>query len=641
MTQLIDLGLDFETYYDGDYSLRKMENAQYVMDPRFEVMGFSLKLPGQPAQWFTGNMEYLKSVLSAIPWHKVRVIAHNVRFDGAILEWRFGFKPAAYLCTMVGSRPHFVPKTGSASLDSIGQHLKLKAKGNAVHKMLGKHRDDLTPDEMREYGVYCSGDTEIACGIADELNRVLPVEEQQLIDLTLKKYLRPRLRLDGAKLIERINALAAERNEMLARIERDYKVNAATLRSRDKFAKVLIDLGVTPPMKASKPTKTNPQGGQTYAFAKDDLAFKELLVHPDIRVRELCRAKLTMSSSLEQSRLCRLLDLHNTMDGLLPVPMVYYGAHTGRFSGDEKINLLNLPRVEWAKDKSKLKKGHLRFALIAQAGYSVIAADFSNIEARLVATLAGQDDLVEKFRKGEDIYSWFASLIYGFAVNKKDHPLERFVGKTCILGLGYGMGWKKLQMRLASDADNPVVLTDEEARRIVYLYRSTFPKIKECWDTLDALARKFLVDPTGMFVWKNLMFMHERIILPNGMPIMYPDIAMGPEGLYFRSRKFKALSEDEVLDWQDGNRIWGGSFLENICQALARIIATRSEMRLARINVPAALQVHDELVFHVPSQTVNICKQAIEFEMTKTVDWMPNLPIAVEMNHGESYGDAK
>jgi DNA polymerase family A len=638
MTQLIDLGLDFETFYDGDYSLRKMENAQYVMDSRFEVIGFSLKLPGQPAQWYSGTMDYLKGVLSNIPWHKVRVIAHNVRFDGAILEWRFGFKPAAYLCTMVGSRPHFVPKTGSASLDSIGQHLKLQAKGNAVHKMLGKHRDDLTPDEMREYGIYCAGDTEIACGIADELNRVLPIEEQQLIDLTLKKYLRPRLRLDGAKLIDRINALDAERNEMLARIERDYKVNAATLRSRDKFAKVLEGLGVPPPMKASKPTKTNPQGGQTYAFAKDDLAFKELLIHPDIRVRELCHAKLTMSSSLEQSRLRRLLDLHNTMDGMLPVPMVYYGAHTGRFSGDEKINLQNLPRVEWDKATKKLKKGHLRFALRAQPGYSVIAADFSNIEARIVATLAGQDDLVEKFRNGEDIYSWFATLIYGYPVNKKDHPLERFVGKTCILGLGYGMGWKKFLLKMLQEG---VQMDEKEARRIVYLYRDTFPKIKQCWETLDALAAKFLTDPTGMYIWKNLMFMHERIILPNGMPIMYPDIAKGPEGLYFRSRKFKALSEDEVLDWQDGNRIWGGSFLENICQALARIIATRSEMRLASINVVAALQAHDELVFHVPTKLVDICKRAIEHEMTKSVDWMPNLPIAVEMNHGESYGDAK
>lgn len=632
MNDLIDIGLDFETYYDNEYSLRKLENAQYVMDERFESMGFSLKLPGQPAKFYTGSYEQQKAILATIPWHKVRVVSHNARFDGSILEWRFGFKPAAYLCTMVGSRPHFVPKTGSASLESIGAYLRLQAKGNAVHKMLGKHRDDLGTDELKEYGDYCITDTVITVGIAEELNRVLPEDEQWIIDSTIKKYLRPRLRLDGAKLVERIHELDAERYEMLRRIERDYGVTADQLKSRDKFAKVLTALGVAVPM------KTNPKGTMTYAFAKNDPGFKELLIHPNVAVRELCHAKLTMSSSLEQARLRRLLDLHNTMGGMLPVPMVYYGAHTGRFSGDEKINLQNLPRVVWDKVSKKLKKGHLRFALVAQQGYSVIAADFSNIEARLVAALAGQDDLVEKFRNGEDIYSWFATLIYGYPVNKKDHPVERFVGKTCILGLGYGMGWKKF---LAKMLEEGIEMDEREAKRIVYLYRDTFPKIKECWATLDALAAKFLVNPSGMFVWKNLTFLHERIVLPNGMPIMYPDIARGPEGLYFRSRKFKALSDDDELDWQDGNRIWGGAFLENICQALARIIATGAEQRLAAMNIPAALQVHDELVFAVPTILVEKVKQAIATEMTKPVNWMPSLPIAVELNHGASYGDAK
>ena len=237
MTQpLIDLGVDFETYYDGDYSLRKLENAQYVMDGRFEIMGVSLKLPGQPAQFITGTIDELKQSLTTIPWDRVRVISHNVRFDGAILEWRLGFKPAAYLCTMVGSRPHFVPKTGSASLDAIGQHLKLRAKGNVVHKMAGKHRDALTAEEWKEYAEYCKIDTEIACGIAEELNNVLPYEEQVLIDLTLKKYLRPRLLLDGKVLVQRLHDLDAERAELVKRIETTYGVTVDQLKSRDKFA---------------------------------------------------------------------------------------------------------------------------------------------------------------------------------------------------------------------------------------------------------------------------------------------------------------------------------------------------------------------------------------------------------------------
>lgn len=638
MTNLIDIGLDFETFYDQEYSLKKIENAQYVMDGRFESMGFSLRLPGHKAQWITGDYDTQKRALSKIPWDKVRVISHNARFDGSILEWRFGFKPAAYLCTMVGSRPHYVPLTGSQSLDSISQHLKLQAKGNAVLKMLGKHRTDLSKLETEEYGVYCCVDTDNACDIAIQLTQILPLEEQELIDLTLKKYLRPRLKLDGEKLMARITDLDLERKTMLDRIMQRYSVDEDTLRSRPKFAAVLQARGVAVPMKPTKPTKAHPMGGETYAFAKDDLGFKDLLIHPDPGVRELCEAKQTCSSSMEQSRLRRLLDLHNTMNGFLPVPMVYYGAHTGRFSGDESINLQNLPRVERDKETKQITKGHLRFALCAQPGYSIIAADFSNIEARIVATLARQMDLVKGFRNGEDIYSWFATLIYGYPVNKVDNPIERFVGKTCILGLGYGMGWKKFLLKMLQSG---ITMDAKEAQRIVYLYRATYAKIPELWKGLDQLAGKFLIDPAGMYEWRNLIFARERIILPNGMPIQYPDLAMGPEGLYFRSRKFKALNDGESLNWEDGARIWGGGFCENISQALARIIATRAELRLAKLGLPAALQAHDELVFHVPTECVDISKRAIEYEMIRPVDWMPDLPIAIEIKHGHSYGDAK
>lgn len=630
-SQLIDIGLDFETFYDAEYSLKKLENAQYVMDGRFESMGFSIKLPGQKSVWVTGDFETQRQALGKIPWHKTRVITHNARFDGSILEWRFGFKPAAYLCTMVGSRPHFVPRTGSQSLESIGQHLKLQAKGTAVYKMSGKHRTDLTEEEMQEYGAYCCGDTDIAVGIAEHLVRVLPLEEQELIDLTIKKYLRPRLKLDGAKLIERIKEMDSERQTLLNDIFNKYQVTAQQLKSRDKFAEVLKARGVVIPM------KLNPKGLLTFAFAKDDLGFRDLLIHPDPAVRELCQAKLVTSSSMEQARLRRLLDLHNVMNGNLPVPMVYYGAHTGRFSGDESINLQNLPRVE--RDKSKrVVKGHLRFAVRAHEGYSVVAADFSNIEARIVATLAGQTDLVLGFKNNEDIYSRFATQVYGYQVNKRDHPVERFVGKTCILGLGYGMGWRKFLLKMLQSG---ITMDEREAKRIVYLYRETYPQIPKLWKTFDQLAARFLVDPSGMYVWRNMTFARERIILPNGMPIQYPDIAMGPEGLYFRSRKFKALSADEKLDWQDGNRIWGGGFCENVSQALARIIATRAEMRLTKLGLPVALQAHDELVFHVPDACVEISKRAIEYEMTRPVDCLPDLPIAVEIGSGKTYAECK
>ena len=630
---LIDVGVDFETYYDADYSLKKMENVQYVLDHRFEVIGVSIKFPDLAARWITGTFDQIKAELSEIDWSKVRVVAHNARFDGSILEWKFGFKPAAYLCTMVGSRPHLVPKIGSQGLEAVSEHLNLPAKGKAVHAMVGKHRTDMTPQELDDYGAYCIRDTENACSIAEYLVTILPVDEQRLIDLTLKKYIRPKVLLDRTKLVERINELTRERDDLFAGIEDTYGMTLKDLRSRDKFAAFLRKRGVDPPMKFNK------DNVRTYAFAKDDPDFKDLLTHPNIAVREVSNAKMTASSTQELSRLQNLLSIHDTTGGKLPVPMVYYGAHTGRFSGDGGINLQNLPRVERYKD-GRLKRGHLRYAIKAQPGYSIIAADFSNIEARIVATLAGQQDLIDAFKYGHDVYSQFATTIYGYPVNKKDHPLERFVGKTCILGLGYGMGWKKFHRKMIQEG---VIMDEIEARRIVYLYRNTYPAIPALWKALEYRVAKFCTDPKSMFAEREFIFASDRIVLPNTMPITYPDIARGGDGLYFRSRKFRYIAdaEQDKLTEAEGNKLWGGSITENVSQALARIIATRAELKLTDLGLPCVMQAHDELVFHVPTGLVEKVTPVIESVMTEVVPWLPKLPVAVEINHGATYGDAK
>jgi DNA polymerase len=633
---MIDIALDFESYYDSEYSLKKLNNAEYVMDPKFESMGFSIKIGGKPTQWVSGDFQYQHRILSQVPWDRVRLIAHNARFDGSILEWKFKLRPHSYLCTMVGSRPHLVPKTGSMSLEAVSNYLGLPPKGQTVHLMTGKHRGDLSQQELADYGAYCTRDTENAWSIAQELIKILPEDELTLIDLTLKKYLRPVLKLDGKKLVARIEEMKIERSTLLNNIHGKYGVTKQMLSSRPQFAAVLESYGVTVPMKAPSP-KTKKQE-PTYAFAKDDLEFKALLVHSDPRVRELCAAKLTVSSSQEQSRLGRLLSLHNVMNGNLPVPLVYYGAHPGRFSGDEKINLQNLQRV--SRDKQgKLIKGHLRYCVVARPGYTLIAADFKNIEARIVATLAGQEDLVKGFKNNEDVYSAFASDIYGYQVNQAQFPQERFVGKTCVLGLNYGLGYLKFLLKMQQEG---VDMTEREAKRIVYLYRDRYPKIKTLRETLDTLAFKYLINPGSLHIWKDLTWMHERILLPNGMPICYPDIAWSKteNSLYYRSRKYQALADNQ-LSLESGTKIWGGTFLENIAQALARIIATRAELKLTKIGLPVVLQAHDELVFQVPDCIVQAAIVAINQVMTEPVEWLPELPIAVDIKHGPSYGECK
>lgn len=659
MSNIIDLCIDFETYYDDEYSLRRMENAEYIMDPRFEIMGVSLRSPGQAkAIFLTGDMKTIHAALDKLPWERIRVVSHNGRFEGSILEWRLKFMPHSYFCTMVGSRPHFVPYCGSQSLAAIADYLGLGKKGSYVINMKGRHRNDLSPGELLQYGDYCVQDTDLCHGIKEHLMPILPIEEQVMIDLTIKKYLRPSLTLDRNALSERLQQIELDKGTLENELWRNYKITSDIIRSRPKFADVL---GKAMGDLSKVPTKLNKKNKITYAFAKDDIAFKALLADTNPKVRDLVKAKMTLSSTLEESRLNSLIAMHDTMNGFLPVPLVYYGAHTGRLSGDHGINLQNLPRIEYDDVTKLLKKGHLRFAVTCQEGYSLVAADFSNIEARIVATLAGQWDLVTAFSQGRDIYAEFASKIYGYKVNKKDHKTERFVGKTCILGLGYGMGYQRFHLKMLQEG---IIMTFEEARRIVQLYRRTYSMIPELWGSFETLVKRHCTQRTGLMpsALAGIVFAHERMILPNGMPIIYPDLKLKGRDLVFNKRMFSdddtqygTADLEAAMDWSEQSQfgarggvfvgyeraLWGGTVLENAAQALAGIIAKRAELKLAAKNLPAALQVHDELLWRVPTKIVDKVIPIIDKIMTEPVDFMPKLPIAVEIHHGRSYGECK
>lgn len=625
---MLDVVLDFELYYDKDYSLERMPTTEYVLDPRFEIIGAGLRTPDGKDHWITGDSNHVRAeLLRLVPdWSAVRVVSHNARLEAAILEWRLNIRPGAYFCTMVGARPHVLPYARSVSLDAVAKYLGVGRKGDYVSKAKGKHRGDFLDTELFDYGQYCIGDVDLAAQNFDKLDDWLPIEEQETMDLTIKKFVRPKLMLSVEALNKRLGEIAVAKERLTALLEKEpYNCTLKDVRSRPKFAALLKRLGVEPPMKLNK------KGEATYAFAKDDLAFKELLTHDNEHVQHLVRAKMALSSTMEEGRIKRLTRIAELTDGILPVPLVYYGAHPGRLAGDDEINLQNLPRVEY-KD-GVLKKGHLRFCLVAPPGYSIVAADFSNIEARIVATLAGQLDLVEGFRSGRDIYAEFATEIYGYLVTKGTHPIERFVGKTCILGLGYGMGHAKFHLKVLQEG---IKMDAREAARIVQLYRTRYHKIPQLWRALEGMAHTYMVKKDSMHPSGPFIFAHERIILPNDMPIIYPRLRWSGDGFKFDSR-FVTATDGIPAD----RKIWGGMFLENVSQALARIIASRAELKLARMNLPTALQAHDELVWVVPTAVVDKVKSAVAMVMTQTVDFLPSLPVAVEVKHGPTYGDAK
>lgn len=599
--------IDFETYYDANYSLSKLTYAEYINDSRFEVIGVAIKINDSPAKAFFHGDEAIRMALRACQLDKSIVICHNAQFDGAILETYYGVKPKQYFCTMMAARALYRPFTnrGSVALSRLAEHLGIGVKGIEVVLARGLRRQDFSAPELRQYAEYCKNDADITYKLYKLMKGELPQDEHDLIDLTIKKYTRPQLMLDKAILEERLATHLLEKDALL---ERSGISDPAELRSNIKFAELLKSLGVVPPTKVSLRT-----GQTTYAFAKTDKGLKDLLQHHNPQVVALVEARLGHKTSIEQSRIQRFLYLANLPAPLLPVAILYYGAHTGRYSGTQKINLQNLTRGS-----------ALRKAVQAPAGYKIAAGDLSQIEARIIAVLAGQWDLVRAFARGEDVYCLFASKLYGRTIVKDVDDAERFVGKTCILGLGFGMGAEKFYNTVEI---NPMVnMTEAEAERTVSVYRTSYSKIPHLWRLMEQ-ALQHMVMGTRMDIGP-VYTQFEAIVLPNGMKMNYPGLTKTMDGWVYRSPR-------------GDKKIYGGALTENVVQALARIILGYAELRLAKRGLFAALQVHDELVYSVKNENVELITRAIEVALNATVPWMPDLPVASEVKSGQSYADAK
>ena len=612
--------IDFETYYDKDYSLSKMTTEAYIRDPRFEVVGVSVKVNNQETDWYSGADP--GGFLNAIDYSDKAILAHNTAFDGAILSWHFGIKPKLWLDTLSMARPLHSMTVGG-SLKALATYYKLGDKGDEVIRALGMRRRDFTPEQMDAYAGYCIQDTNLTYRLFKKMARQFPHEELMVIDQTIRMYTEPKLVLDPVVLDAHLEGIYERKEALLAKLGGEEKAKKF-LMSNNKFAGLLRALGAEPPMKTSPTT-----GKRTYAFAKNDTAFTALLDHPKAAVRTVVEARLGTKSTIEETRTKRFLEISDR--GPLPIMLNYYGAHTGRFSGGDKVNLQNLPRG-----------GALRRALAAPDGHVVVACDSSQIEARLVAYLAGQNDLVQSFREGRDVYSEFASDVYQRPVTKAD-KVERHVGKTCILGLGYGMGAAKFQHSLATGFIT-VKVDEPEAQKIVRLYRNKYHRIQAFWNrcnhALNGLAAGGHGDMCDLIAYDV-----EGVVLPNGMRIRYPALRRTASGFEYINdartyRKFiraRVAGETPELSW---TKLYGGKVVENITQAVARIVVSEQMAKIG-LRYPVALQVHDEVVCVVPEDEADACKDFMMGIMSTPPKWAPDLPVACEADVGVNYGDAK
>jgi DNA polymerase I-like protein with 3'-5' exonuclease and polymerase domains len=420
--------LDFETYYAQDYTLSKGTTEEYIRSPRFEVIGVAVKVNDGPTEWFSGTHEETRAFLSRYDWANSFALAHNTMFDGAIMSWRFGIKPKVWLDTLCMARALHGVEVGG-SLKAVAERYGVGEKGNEVVNAKNKRLADFTREELSRYASYCVNDVDLTRDVFKIMVEKFPKQELKLIDLTLRMFIDPVLDLDTGLLETHLDKIKDWKDELLDKSG----TTKEDLMSNPKFAELLKGLDVDPPMKISPTT-----GKETYAFAKTDEGFKALAEDEDVRVQALVAARLGNKSTLEETRTQRFIDISKR--GLLPVPIRYYAAHTGRWGGDDKINLQNLPSR--GPNAKALKR-----SIIAPEGQMIVEADSAQIEARVLAWLAEQEDLVTAFANKEDVYRKMASKIYG--VQEEDVTKEqRFVGKTTILGAGYGMGAPKFQLQL-------------------------------------------------------------------------------------------------------------------------------------------------------------------------------------------------
>lgn len=602
------LTIDFETYYDREFSLTKLTTEEYIRDNRFETIGVSVQVNDGKPKWFSGKTEDLYQFLKEYDWGNSLALAHNAMFDGAILNWIFNIKPKGWLDTLSMARALHGTEVGG-SLAVLAKHYDIGQKGDEVIHALGKRRIDFSDADLARYGAYCSNDVALTYDLFGYMSNGFPQTELRLIDQTIRMFTEPELRLDVKVLKTHLLELQQRRKELVQNF------SEADLMSNQKFAAILTAWGVEPPTKISPTT-----GKTTFAFSKTDEEFKALLDHPNVEVQNLVASRLGAKSTLEQTRTERLLGI--AYRGELPVPLRYYAAHTGRWGGDDKLNLQNLPR------SSPLKK-----AIIAPDKYQIVDSDSSQIEARTLAWLAGQDDLVDAFEKGEDVYKIMASAIYNKPVNDitKD---ERFVGKTTILGAGYGMGAKKFQAQLKNFK---VEVELEEAQRIIDTYRETYPKIRRLWfDAGEALSA--IMNNQQTFLGRDDLLAVEGtkgIKLPNGLYIRYPNLRMhtaeegGKSELVYDTRRGKQTVP---------NRIYGGKVVENVCQALARIIIGEQMLLVAK-KYRVVMTVHDAIACLVPEMEIDNGVEYVELCMKIRPSWAPELPLNCEAGHGYSYGD--
>ena len=663
------VSLDFETFYDADYTLSKLSTSEYVRDERFEASMVGIKIGNKKTKVVPHNK--IAAELAAINWETHSVLCHNVQFDGFILSHHYGVFPKRYYCTLGMARGLHSNEIG-AGLHDVSLFYGGKGKiDGGVEGMKGMRFKELFANKplWKRSAEYCANDVDEMFRIFCAMHPLFPAKEMDLIHMTARMFCAPVLKIDIPRVQTEYEREVTRREELLLNLlnprdyddvldgkdkklegkERDMRIVKKVVGSNERFVALFEAIGIARdqlPRKLSPAWMKKNQAEReeaidskwAFAFAKDDLDFINMPeqvweyfphldpANPDDvleaaglseKLQQLIDTRIAVKSTTNITRAERFLKAGaNGMS--LPVGYAYYRAHTGRWGGNNKMNMQNLTRG-----------GELRLSILAAKGHQMAVADSGQIEARVNAWLWDQFDLLDAFRDKRDVYSEFATDIYGRKITKEDKN-DRHVGKVCVLGLGYQMGAPKLQMTLAKGAlgGPKIALSIDQCQHIVNTYRRKYYAIKQGWDRSKDFIEHMANPGLEPLQYKCLEIGFEYIRLPNGMCLKYPDLRM--------AKGEKGWDEWSYQSGDIRKKIYGGLLCENLVQALARIIVAE-QMLMIDTKYPVVMTTHDEAVTHPKTKDAAKCYAFMEKCMTTPLWWCPEIPLAAEGGFAENY----
>lgn len=617
--------IDFETFYDPatKYSLTSMTAIEYVMDDRFEIILVSCKRNDEDTEWFSGSHDETRDWLLSKGVAEGAACGHNMSEFDALILMRLGIRPRRFICTLQVARMLGIADAAGGSLAKLAEHFGLRNKGNEVHNAMGMRRADFSPGALQRYADYCCLDTDLCYELFKAMEQSVPSAEWAIASLHTSMMVRQPFVLDSALLTDYLAQINADRATIVDRLG----LTEADLRSDRRFAELLESLGVEPPIKISKTT-----GKTTYAFSKSDTDFTDLQDHDDPDVCDLVAARLKIKSNIEQRRTERFLATGKLLKGRICMPLRYCGAHTGRTSGIMKINTQNLS----ARNREPVLKRSMR----APDGHVVVSADSTQIEPRTLCWVAGQTDMLEKFKlpkKEFDLYRYFGGAHIYHMDPSELSDRQRTIAKSAVIGAGYAMGAPKFKLYVKITSG--ITITEEEAQQAINGYRTANDKIvalwRQCKQALHLLAQGTGYMTLGAHNNIEVYADVQAIKLPSGRCLYYRGMRavqdeIGQTSFCYKRRKGRAFVDVYLHP---------GLLVENIIQAISRDIVMWQACKVDR-KYPVAGLVHDEIVSIAPADEAQAALDYSIQSMTSAPSWAAGLPLGCEGGYAATYGDA-